>query len=662
MSVDELISQTKSIMNLNFSKPRIVLNMIVKNESRIIERCLRRVLPIIDAYCISDTGSTDDTANIIRRIMAEAGKPGEVYSEAFQNFGYNRTHALCKARIWGDYALLLDADMELHVESEWSKDLLSLDGYTIEQRSSTINWSNTRFIRLQCDVKCIGPTHEYYDFPSGSNTGHLSCIWIRDIGDGGAKTDKYARDIRLLKESLSVDPNNCRTHFYLAQSYKDFGEYDNAIHHYKRRIELGGWEEEIFYSWLQLGDIWLHKKEPERAIDAWWRGYNALPKRAETLYKICKYWRENSLHSAAYAIYQIGSKISYPRDCCLFIERNVYETLWYYEYSILAYYLKLPIDHRRYIQTCWGCSFKSNMLSNYKFYVQKLSEFSGIQVKDFTESLERFVAGRNQLFTSSTPSLLDCGDSYLMNVRYVSYELHNDGSYNLRNDEQKITTIQKRIALNRNFEILQSDWIDGIEYPDDRYQGVEDVRMFYNQGIIRFLGTVQHPDTKKITVGYGDYSGSSLRSTAINSPYNNDCEKNWVDSGLGNDDIVYSWNPLRIGRIENDALNIKQNISMPEVFRDVRGSSCGVIVGDELWFLVHIVSYEWPRYYYHMFVVLSKTYEFLRHSVLFKFTSMPIEYACGLLVEADRVCISYSTMDSSSSIMILPRSTIEKLF
>ena len=50
---------------------RICLNMIVKDESQVIERCLRSVKPFIHAWAISDTGSTDGTQDIIRRVMAD---------------------------------------------------------------------------------------------------------------------------------------------------------------------------------------------------------------------------------------------------------------------------------------------------------------------------------------------------------------------------------------------------------------------------------------------------------------------------------------------------------------------------------------------------------------------------------------------------------------
>jgi glycosyltransferase involved in cell wall biosynthesis len=53
------------------SKPRLCLNMIVRNEAARIEPCLRSVAPHINAYCILDTGSTDDTIGIISRFFAD---------------------------------------------------------------------------------------------------------------------------------------------------------------------------------------------------------------------------------------------------------------------------------------------------------------------------------------------------------------------------------------------------------------------------------------------------------------------------------------------------------------------------------------------------------------------------------------------------------------
>jgi glycosyltransferase involved in cell wall biosynthesis len=73
--------------------PTICLNMIVKNESRVIERLLTSVAPLIDAYCICDTGSTDNTIEIIESFMTKRKIPGKIVHEPFRDFGYNRTFA-----------------------------------------------------------------------------------------------------------------------------------------------------------------------------------------------------------------------------------------------------------------------------------------------------------------------------------------------------------------------------------------------------------------------------------------------------------------------------------------------------------------------------------------------------------------------------------------
>src|ERR1700722_13597203 len=80
---------------------QICLNMIVKNESHVIERCLASVKGIIDYWVIVDTGSTDGTQEIITNYLKDI--PGELIERPWKNFGFNRTEALLLAREKGDY-------------------------------------------------------------------------------------------------------------------------------------------------------------------------------------------------------------------------------------------------------------------------------------------------------------------------------------------------------------------------------------------------------------------------------------------------------------------------------------------------------------------------------------------------------------------------------
>jgi len=78
-----------------------------------------------------------------------------------------------------------------------------------------------------------------------------------------------------------------------------------------------------------------------------------------------------------------------------------------------------------------------------------------------------------------------------------------------------------------------------------------------------------------------------------------------------------------------------------------------------VWFIVHLVSYEKPRYYYHMLVVFDDQLNLLRYSAPFKFEGECIEYCIGLIVEEDRVIIPYSTMDRTTKLGIYSKEYIE---
>ena len=91
-------------------KPSVCLTMILKNEGQIIKRCIDSAKPYIDRYYIIDTGSTDDTMEVVARELE--GIPGTLKSEDWVDFGHNRTSLVQQARESGaDYMLLADADM-----------------------------------------------------------------------------------------------------------------------------------------------------------------------------------------------------------------------------------------------------------------------------------------------------------------------------------------------------------------------------------------------------------------------------------------------------------------------------------------------------------------------------------------------------------------------
>ena len=71
--------------------PEVCLNMIVRNESPVIERCLASVAPIIDCWCIVDTGSNDTTIAQITAFFKRCGLPGQLHQRPWvDDFGVSR--------------------------------------------------------------------------------------------------------------------------------------------------------------------------------------------------------------------------------------------------------------------------------------------------------------------------------------------------------------------------------------------------------------------------------------------------------------------------------------------------------------------------------------------------------------------------------------------
>jgi glycosyltransferase involved in cell wall biosynthesis len=86
--------------------------MIVKNEAHIIAGTLENILQHIPIkyWVISDTGSTDETKEIIRDFFQKKQIPGELVEHEWKDFAYNRTKALECAFQKTDYLFIFDAD------------------------------------------------------------------------------------------------------------------------------------------------------------------------------------------------------------------------------------------------------------------------------------------------------------------------------------------------------------------------------------------------------------------------------------------------------------------------------------------------------------------------------------------------------------------------
>ena len=642
--------------------PTICLNMIVKNEGKIIKRLLQSVLGVIDTYCICDTGSTDNTIQLITDFFETNGIYGKIIYNDFVNFGINRTFALENARGLADYLLFLDADMILKIGPKFNKDYFTKDVYSIYQGNSNFQYYNTRILSTKINARVLCPTHEYYDIQPGAVSENLKndFLFIDDIGDGGSKSDKFLRDIKLLLKAIEIEPTNCRYYFYLANSYFDLEDYDNAILYYKRRIDLKGWPEEIFYSWYRLGFCFQKLDIIPDMISCWLTAYQELPCRSESLYEIIKYYRIIGNHHLCNLFYNIAKECDYPKDCTLFIHKDVYDYKLLEEYTIFGYYVGARHLHDEMfkLMKCKPKIELYNLFNNYKYYQKILVPDNIIKLNDVQPAFEREYFGEKYIFIASTPSIVSYNDGYILNIRFVNYKINPDGTYPWY---KHIVSINKQLVLTNNFDITECAEICN-ESVDRAYIGIEDIKLFKYRDNIIYTGT-NYNTGDHIGIVTGDYNFKHTK-VELKIKNQNSCEKNWVfipgDNQLR---MIYKWHPLTIGTVVDNELVITETRETPELFSLARGSTNGVLFNDEIWFLVHYVhqNTNQPRNYYHSFVVFDKNMKLLRYSLPFKFTTGEIEYSTGLIIEESRVIITHSVWDRESYIRVYSKECIDKL-
>lgn len=143
--------------------------MIVRDEARIIRRCLEAARPLIDCALVVDTGSSDSTIAEIRGYFRETGLEGEVALEPWRDFASNRSSARARMRAHADvdYALMIDADDQVVVVADFDAGRfragLSADAYEVWTRLGGHSYTRPQLIGNHKPFAFKGALHEYLD-------------------------------------------------------------------------------------------------------------------------------------------------------------------------------------------------------------------------------------------------------------------------------------------------------------------------------------------------------------------------------------------------------------------------------------------------------------------------------------------------------------------
>jgi tetratricopeptide (TPR) repeat protein len=308
--------------------------MIVKDEAATLERTLASAKPFVDRWIVLDTGSTDGTQDLVRRVLD--GVPGAVFEEPFVDFSTSRNRALDLAGDETEFVMWLDADDQLvggpalraFLEAERDKEGQDREAYYLRVEMG-IRFDSPRVARTRAGWRFRGVVHEVLTHPDRQPPAHrVPDVTVRHT-PGAASEERsrrrWQRDAGLLEAAVARDAADSRAAFYLAQTYLWLGRYDDAEAAYQRRIALGGWAEEVYESKVGLARVAVGRGAPWPEVQARWLDAHAFaPHRAEPLYAIALHYDGLREHALTFLFARRGAELPLPVKDVLFVDEEVY--------------------------------------------------------------------------------------------------------------------------------------------------------------------------------------------------------------------------------------------------------------------------------------------------------------------------------------------------
>ncbi|SJM37472.1 Glycosyl transferase family 2 [Psychrobacter pasteurii] len=330
----------------------LCLNMIVKDESHIIEATLHNICQHfpITYWAICDTGSSDNTIELIEQFFQKKGIQGHIYREPWKNFSHNRNVALKQCVGKSDYVLIFDADD--HVTGEINLPNLDpktgADSYLMQftSESGAMKYLRKLIIKNDSSYSWRGVLHEFIQCNRSETVAQIQGDYAIVSGRKGNRSldkNKYQKDAQILKDAFIEAQDSDllpRYAFYCAQSYRDAAMIDEAIKWYKKRIEIkAGWADERYCSYVELGLLYERKKDFDQALHYWQQGIVHDPKRAECWYHMARRHSWSKHTELAYVFGRQAAQLPMPTGNRLFLAKNIYHYWSAYEWCINAYKL-----------------------------------------------------------------------------------------------------------------------------------------------------------------------------------------------------------------------------------------------------------------------------------------------------------------------------------
>lgn len=657
----------------------ICLGLVIKNKDKTIINTLDKIITIIDTFCIFDTGSTDNTINLITNYFIKKGINGKIitvpsadkYSLANKNYEEAKTMA--------NYVFVLNDDTDINIDPSFDKKQLIHDEYLAKRIDGSIIEYECCLIKSSKIATCRNDISNYWEVLT-DDIHRLESVHIihKNINDNGIEI------LESLRKELAEDPNNAWNQLQLANTYYSTHDLKNAVIAYKKRLKMKCSSEEMWLCNYKIGLCYIEQNTPEKAIKWLITAYNHHQERSESIYQLMKYYRITKNYNMAELFYNLGKSIKFPEKDTMCINSDIYNYLFDYESTLFKIFVadnisnsEFKIKMCKFIQnalvTCKNDAIYKNYVTSLKYYIQNLPKTREIlKINDI--GLQDFFSHKmNACDISLTRFKQNDINYYYAIVRYMNYAI-NLQDRSLDYTPSHLITKNRVIKYDNKFNIITDTIIDPVKIENERYNCLEDLKAFQHGEELVFIGA---STCSKIFEGstdacFGRYDtvNNKITYTVIESPRGKmDGEKNWVlfENDKKELKTVYRWHPIEIGVLKGTKFILEKSIATSLSFKNMSGSSPGCddpLNPNHVWFICHFKEWNKKGFcninYNHCFVVLDKTtYNIVKHSVPFKINGGSIEFCLGIIMEKDEIILSYTLLDVNACVTAYNRQIIE---
>jgi tetratricopeptide (TPR) repeat protein len=304
----------------------INLCIMVKNGGEQFEEMLNKNMHLVDRWTILDTGSTDGTLDIIKKVLV-GKKKGKLYREPFINFRDSRNRLLqlagqdCKFTLMLDDTYTIAGDLRGFLD-EVRGDQFA-DSFSLYIKSDDVEYASNRVLKTHRQLKYMYKIHEVIQEKNNMNV--IIPIERTRIEDGRFEymeertMGRKELDLKLLYEELEDDPNNSRTHYYLGQTYNLLQQHEKAFQYFMERADHptpGFLQEKIdaIFEGARLANFQL--KKPWPLCEALYnRAYELDKSRPDSLYFLGIHYFLEDDKVKAFDYFKRAFEIGYPVHC-----------------------------------------------------------------------------------------------------------------------------------------------------------------------------------------------------------------------------------------------------------------------------------------------------------------------------------------------------------